>query len=158
LLKQKQLTQRIRLMEKREPAPELTDALSDLAPGKALDLPCGSGRHAFWLAARGWDVTGVDNEPAHGVPHFVRADLERHEFDIEPNAWDLIVCWLYWQADLLPEIARGVRKGGVVALAGKTTGRFATSLTQFRHAFADWGEIASGENETRAFFVARRPD
>jgi SAM-dependent methyltransferase len=29
-------------------------------PGRALDLGCGSGGHAVALAARGWDVTGVD--------------------------------------------------------------------------------------------------
>jgi hypothetical protein len=86
----------------------------------------------------------------------VRADLERHEYRVEPDMWDLIVCWLYWQADLLPEIARGVREGGIVALAGKTTGRFATSLAQYRDAFVEWAEIASGENEIRAYFVAMR--
>jgi len=28
--------------------------------GKALDLACGEGRNAIWLAERGWDVTAVD--------------------------------------------------------------------------------------------------
>jgi SAM-dependent methyltransferase len=31
-----------------------------LAPGRALDLACGEGRNALWLASRGWRVTGVD--------------------------------------------------------------------------------------------------
>ena len=31
-----------------------------LAPGLALDLACGEGRNSIWLAAHGWQVTGVD--------------------------------------------------------------------------------------------------
>jgi SAM-dependent methyltransferase len=34
--------------------------LSDLPPGRALDLACGEGRNALWLAGRGWRVTAVD--------------------------------------------------------------------------------------------------
>lgn len=139
------------------PAPEFAAALAEVAPGRALDLACGSGRHARWLIERGWDVTAVDIEPVE-IPggHFVRADLERHEYRVEPDMWDVIVCWLYWQPDLLPEIACGVREHGIVALAGKTTGRFATSLAQYREAFAEWAEIASGQNESVAFFIAMR--
>jgi hypothetical protein len=135
----------------------LTAVLAALPPGKALDLAAGSGRHAIWLAERGWNVTAVDIvvENVPGV-HYIRADLKYHEYRITPGAWDLIVCWLYWQPDLLPEIARGVRTGGMVALAGKTSGRFATSPAQFREAFNGWTEIASGHNESRAFFIATK--
>ena len=34
--------------------------VEDLPAGRALDLGCGEGRNAIWLAARGWDVTAVD--------------------------------------------------------------------------------------------------
>jgi SAM-dependent methyltransferase len=33
---------------------------SDLAPGRALDVGCGEGADALWLAARGWQVTALD--------------------------------------------------------------------------------------------------
>src|SRR5689334_8315406 len=35
-------------------------ALAELPPGRALDLACGEGRNARWLAERGWDVTAID--------------------------------------------------------------------------------------------------
>ena len=135
----------------------LASALSGVRPGKALDLAAGSGRHSRWLSERGWDVTSVDIQ-IEQIPSVrcIRADLEKHEYRIAPDSWDLIVCWLYWQPDLLPEIARGVRTGGMVALAGKTSGRFATSPAQFREAFNGWTEIASGHNESRAFFIATK--
>ncbi len=138
--------------------PEQIPALEGLTPGKALDLACGKGGHARWLAARGWEVTAVDVTPQcdGGVHRVIRADLERGEFTIAPDSWDLIVCWRYWQEDLLPAIARGVRPGGVVALAGKTTGRFATSLERYRKVFGGWKELASDEDESFVFLVVQR--
>ncbi len=38
----------------------LPDLVADLAPGRAVDLACGEGRNAVWLAQQGWHVTGVD--------------------------------------------------------------------------------------------------
>jgi 2-polyprenyl-3-methyl-5-hydroxy-6-metoxy-1,4-benzoquinol methylase len=143
------------------PAAEFTAALEGAQPGMtnkaALDLACGAGRHSIWLRDRGWRVTAVDQvAPAIDGVTCVQADLEREGFRIAPNAWDVIVCWLYWQEDLLPTIAAGVRPGGMVALAGKTSGRFATSLANYRGAFPDWEEIASGENDGRAFWIGRK--
>ncbi len=38
----------------------LPPAVVGMTPGRALDLACGEGRNAVWLATRGWDATGVD--------------------------------------------------------------------------------------------------
>jgi SAM-dependent methyltransferase len=43
-----------------EPNRFVAAELAGLAPGRALDLACGEGRNAIWLAGRGWDVTAVD--------------------------------------------------------------------------------------------------
>jgi SAM-dependent methyltransferase len=42
------------------PNPQLVTEAADLAPGAALDVGCGEGADAIWLAERGWDVTAVD--------------------------------------------------------------------------------------------------
>lgn len=41
----------------------LPPLVKNLNPGRALDLACGEGRNAIWLANNGWDVTGVDYSP-----------------------------------------------------------------------------------------------
>lgn len=38
----------------------LVQVVSDLTPGRALDLGCGEGGDAIWLAQQGWNATGVD--------------------------------------------------------------------------------------------------
>ena len=47
------------------PEPGLVDFVRGrrLVPGRALDVGCGTGTHALWLAAQGWDVLGVDISP-----------------------------------------------------------------------------------------------
>ena len=40
--------------------PALIEVAADLVPGKALELGCGSGQDAIWLAQGGWNVTAVD--------------------------------------------------------------------------------------------------
>ena len=42
------------------PSRFLVSAIEGSEPGRALDLACGAGRHAVWLAERGWRVTAVD--------------------------------------------------------------------------------------------------
>jgi SAM-dependent methyltransferase len=43
-----------------EPNRFLAPEVRDLPPGRALDVACGEGRNAIWLAEQGWEVTGVD--------------------------------------------------------------------------------------------------
>jgi len=42
------------------PNPHLVAQVADLSPGTALDVGCGEGADAIWLAARGWQVTAID--------------------------------------------------------------------------------------------------
>lgn len=43
-----------------EPNSALITEAGDLVPGRALDVGCGEGADALWLAGRGWDVTALD--------------------------------------------------------------------------------------------------
>ena len=43
-----------------EPNRTFAAEVTGLTPGRAIDLACGEGRNAIWLAAQGWDVTAVD--------------------------------------------------------------------------------------------------
>ena len=53
-------TPRQELVWSAEPNRFLVAEVVDLSPGRALDLACGEGRNAIWLAEQGWTVTGVD--------------------------------------------------------------------------------------------------
>lgn len=55
-----------------------------LAPGRALDVGCGEGADAVWLAGRGWQVTAVD------VSHVALDRAERHAQDA-----GVVVTWLH---------------------------------------------------------------
>lgn len=43
-----------------EPNPQLVSEIGELTPGRALDVGCGEGADAIWMAQRGWEVTAVD--------------------------------------------------------------------------------------------------
>lgn len=43
-----------------EPNRFLVAEVSDLPPGRAIDIGAGEGRNALWLAEQGWEVTAVD--------------------------------------------------------------------------------------------------
>ncbi|MBK0419443.1 NAD(P)/FAD-dependent oxidoreductase [Leucobacter sp. CSA1] len=80
----------------------LADLAETWAPGRSLDLGCGEGGDAIWLAEHGWVATGIDLSAtavdrardaakARGIPEgrarFVAADLA--EWD-EPGEFDLV--------------------------------------------------------------------
>ena len=53
----------IRPWDRDGPVPELVAVAGDLPPARALDLGCGTGAQAVYLAAEGWDVVAVDAVP-----------------------------------------------------------------------------------------------
>ncbi len=153
----------------------LVEVAEQLPPGRALDLACGSGRHAAYLARLGWRVTAVDAAP-EGIARLRRAvpdvdarvaDLERGEFAIEAAAFDLICDFYYLQRSLFPAIRDGVRPGGAFtgAIHLLEPGRnpdFSMVPGELRGEFAGWkipyyaegGE--PGRRRRSARIIARR--
>lgn len=91
------------------------------AGGRVLDLACGAGRHARFLAARGLRVLAVDrdvtalssNGPHEGI-EARRADLERDPWPFAGELFDGIVVTNYLYRPLLATLVRSVADRGVL--------------------------------------------
>ncbi|MBH0778169.1 SAM-dependent methyltransferase [Nocardia bovistercoris] len=119
-----------------EPNPLLVREAADLAPGRALDLGCGEGGDAIWLAARGWQVTAVDISAtalARTAEHAAQAGVGerivtaehdlRHSFP--DGAFDLVSAQFFHspvgdteRLPVLRRAAEAVASGGVLLIAG----------------------------------------
>ena len=108
------------------PTPLVVETSKMLAPGRALDLACGSGRNALWLAEQGWSVTAVDGSQVAieilrsrasergAAVNMKVADLEKFGYLIEPTSWNLIAICYYLQRDLFEPAKQGVVPGGIL--------------------------------------------
>jgi len=123
-----------------EPNRRFASEVEDLEPGRALDLACGEGRNAVWLAERGWRTTGVDFSDvalakaerlaaSRGVEvEWVLADVLEHE--PERGAFELVAV-LYLQlpheqlAEVLHTSVGALAPGGTLVVLGHDT----TNLT-----------------------------
>ncbi len=111
-----------------EPNRFVVELTAGLPPGDALDLGCGQGRNAIWLARQGHRVTGIDLSPvaieqARRLAADAGVDVEFHAADLvtwdpQGRTWDLVVL-AYLQ---LPEAKRRVvhaTAAGVLAPGGR---------------------------------------
>jgi len=94
-------------------------------PGRALDLACGLGHDAVWLATRGWNVTAID---VSDVALARAAELARHHdvtidwrcedltaISLPPDTFDLVVVFQFLHRQHLPEqIVQSLAPRGVL--------------------------------------------
>jgi SAM-dependent methyltransferase len=114
-----------------EPNSVVASLLVGLPPGTAVDLAAGEGRHALWLAARGWRVTAVDfssvgldrgrGQPGADAVSWVADDVR--EWSTEPSSLDLVlVAYLHLptdqSTDLLIRAVSWLRPGGRLLVLG----------------------------------------
>ena len=86
-----------------------------------LDLACGSGRHACYLADKGHDVTGLDKNIEVLSQISMRKDIQTLQYDLELSAWpfpdrkfDAIVVTNYLYRPILANIVDSLSPSGVL--------------------------------------------
>ena len=115
-----------------EPNRFVVEQVSPLPPTTAIDLACGEGRNAIWLAERGWAVTGVDfsrvalAKAARLAEHrdvgidLVHADLTAWTADSPADL--VLIAYLQVparvRANVLAAASRAVAPGGVLLVVG----------------------------------------
>lgn len=169
-----------------EPAAALVDALSTQPQpvGRtAIDLACGSGRNAVYLALEGWDVLAIDRLPdalerVQDLAARSGVTVRTQRMDLEfPGALDdlradLVVVVRYLERTLYGPLQRVLRPGGLLvyetftrdqADAGHPRNpRFLLQPDELRTAFPDLEEVSYREGffdgAHLARLVARAPE
>jgi SAM-dependent methyltransferase len=142
-------------------SPPLPAAVEGVVPGLALDLASGGGRHAMFLAERGWRVHALEGSRV-AVERMMReatrrnladrieahiCDLESDGFGLESDAYDLVCDFYFLHRPLFAQIRRAVRPGGLFVAAihvADPTGRaaphaFLLAPGELKAQVATWG-------------------
>ena len=115
------------------PNASLVEEVAELVPGTALELGCGQGGDAIWLAAQGWTVTAADISAnaleiaaRHAAEAGVEVTWERHDLAVSQPAgvFDLVAAsFLHSDVELprariLRAAAASVAAGGTLVIVG----------------------------------------
>ena len=116
-----------------KPNASLVEEVAGLEPGTALDLGCGQGGDAIWLAAQGWRVTATDIAQSaldvaaqHAAEAGVSVTWERHDLadSLPAGPFDLVAAsFLHSDVELprariLRAAADAVAEGGTLLIVG----------------------------------------
>lgn len=141
--------------------------------GDALELACGRGGAAVWLAERGLRVVAVDVSPVAieaarglarraGVAHRCRFEVADLDDGLPPGPpVDVVLCHRFRDRRLDATIVDRLRPGGVLAIAvlsevGATPGPYRARPGELLDAFAGLDVIDAGERDGEAWLLGRR--
>ncbi|MBL8693663.1 MAG: class I SAM-dependent methyltransferase [Planctomycetes bacterium] len=154
---------------------EAAPRIKSRAP-RALDVACGTGRHACALAALGWEVDAVDISSAglaiaarHLAARGLRARLLMADLDegwpLSAARYELVVVVNFHIRARFGELASALAPGGVLFLDGFLEGhptqqpRWCYRTGELREAFCALECIEYEERDGRVLLIARRePD
>jgi SAM-dependent methyltransferase len=122
-----------------DPNEALVREVTDMAPGRALDLGSGEGADAIWLARQGWRVTAtdisrvaLDRAARHAEKEGVsdRIDWQRQDLgaSFPEGEWDLVSAQFLHAPGEMPRekilraAASAVAPGGVLLIVGHASG------------------------------------
>jgi 2-polyprenyl-3-methyl-5-hydroxy-6-metoxy-1,4-benzoquinol methylase len=100
----------------------LIEQVSALKPGRALELACGLGHNAIWLAQHGWQVDAVDissvglegsekmAQRSAAQVNWIAADLD--DFVPEANVYELVIIFRFLDRVGVPAIVQQALKPG----------------------------------------------
>jgi SAM-dependent methyltransferase len=148
------------------------EALVPDGPGRALDLACGRGTVAVWLAGRGFTTTALDVSPealrlttelaaAQGVEvTALPADLDDGLPALDGPV-DVVVCQRFRDPALYPALAallapRGLLVISVLSTVGDSGGSYRAGPGELRAAFGHLDVLVDEEDRGEAHLVARR--
>ncbi|CAA9507901.1 MAG: hypothetical protein AVDCRST_MAG53-2540 [uncultured Solirubrobacteraceae bacterium] len=163
------------------PRPWLVDhraLLEDVSPGRALDVACGRGREALYLAEAGFEVDAVDISDVavdavqqaadeRGLPvRATRVDLLTAPEPFPGAPYDVVIGFYFLQRSLLGPIVEALAPGGLVfyetftrdhvEVLGREMGRdFLLDHNELLDAFSDlrvlrYREAVIGDDRSRA--------
>lgn len=147
--------------------------------GRALDLACGFGQNAIWLAQNGYSTLGLDLSPvaltrarARAIQSgvcartlFVQVDLET-TWPLPDQAFDLVCVFRFLNRRLFPAIRASLQPGGLVVYSTRHTGalahhpsathEFLLARGELEQVFSDWQILHAAEGEVDAELIARK--